>query len=242
MRSDMRSFKIFTLLFTICLLTISVSAQKKRVKSWTCPPMTGNVLNREVCEPNFDWENTDITTTLMTSFSSTETPAGISEIFTKSEEKRQTYNLTPNSLLLTDVLTKIITVEPRYQWKEEKGVINVFPIDDYEILDTRIPKFKFENKTKGELLDEIEKTKQFKKYLKKNKVTFPTETMIVGLIGSQPPRVFSIDMQNATVREILNEIVRLNGSSTWFYREYEMSYFGREPRRYYSLYFIVRTD
>lgn len=204
--------------------------------------MIGEVLNRQICNPNFEWESSDVVSALMTSFSTTKTPAGVSEIFLKYGESRQKFDLTPNNLFLSDVLTKIITVEPRYQWrKEENGVVNVFPVDDYSILNERIPEFKFDNKNKGELIRELIKTKEFKKYLKDNNLSTYPLTICCGLQDPRPPRQFSIEIKNATVREILNEIVRLNGASTWLYHEYESKFVEETTKRYYDLYFLVQN-
>ncbi|HMS42282.1 MAG TPA: hypothetical protein PKE69_18760 [Pyrinomonadaceae bacterium] len=202
-----------------------------------------SILDRQVNQSELDDE--EIIPALMKSFYSTKVPAGVSGVFrdyTKDEFEPK-LNLSSKKLSLRDVLKEVTTLETRYQWKEENGVINVYPINDYPILDTVIAEFYLENKTKENLLSELLNTKEFQEYLKKNQLSVFPFQIISGLLGKQvKTRRFTINLKNVTVREILNEIVRQNGKSTWIYKEYESNFLDKEnTKRYYRLDFLVDT-
>jgi len=229
--------KQFGVLVALGLFLISsVSAQVKINPAETCPGPEGFILNRIVCRSNVDWKESNILGVLMNSFADTEVPGGVS-IALKDGDARKEF--APDSFTLQGVLDHVITVSPGYQWSESGGVVNVFPLEDYEVLNLTVPEFEFENKTKHELLAEVIQTKQFRQYLKKYSVSAPRLLYMGGLQDPRPPRKFSISLKNATVRDILNEIVRLNGSSTWVYMEYESSWPENVPQKRYKLYFLV---
>lgn len=200
-----------------------------------------SILDRQINQSELDEE--EIIPALMKSFYSTKVPAGVSGVFrdyTKDEFEPK-LNFSLKQLSLRDVLAEITTLETRYQWKEENGVINVYPTTDYLILDTVIPEFYFENKTKEILLSELLNTKEFQEYLKENQLSVVPFQIISGLRGKQvETRKFTTNLKNVTVREILNEIVRQNGKSTWIYKEYDSNFLDKEnTKRYYRLDFLV---
>lgn len=227
---------LISLLFLITVIPFVAFGQTVR---------NGNnsISDKEIDESELRFENQDIVSALMRSFSSTKVPAGVSQIFrdyTETEDE-PTINFSSGNLSLGKILTEITRLEPRYQWKEENGVINVYPTNDYPILDTVISEFYFENKTKGELLFELLNTKEFQEYLKGNQLSVVPFQIISGLRGKQvETRKFTTNLKNVTVREILNEIVRQNGKSTWIYKEYDSNFLDKEnTKRYYRLDFLV---
>lgn len=214
------------------------------VKSWACPEQKGPVLDRKVCNQNIELDSTTIDRLVMTAFSSTEAPGGVSLSFNSGQDILYTFR--PASMNLRDVLDSIVVAAPDYEWKEDNRVINLHPINDYSILDTRIAEFNVEKATKGDLLVALHESPEFKRALAENGLSeFP---IIVGgglsappnLSGAKPPplKVYSMHLSNVTVREVLNEIVRMNGHSTWFYQEFNSDLFERN-KRYYRLYFLV---
>lgn len=236
----MMNLRAVLLMSLMVLTAIAAFGQNKAIqnKSANCQKNEGYVLFREVCENGIDWRNLTITEALMKSFAVTKTPAGVAILFENHDKKEVSRDLTPDGLTLNNILNNLVTIEPHYRWREESGVVNFYPTEDYGILNVKIPEFKFENLTKGELLDKLTESKQFKDYLKENDLRAPALTVCCGLQSPRAPRRFSVDLKNSSVREILNEIVRRNGSSTWLYREYEAAWNGK-VNRYFSLYFLV---
>ncbi|MDT5123563.1 MAG: hypothetical protein QOC96_3045 [Acidobacteriota bacterium] len=214
------------------------------VKSWTCPEQKGPMLERKVCNPNIELNSTTIDRLVMTAFSSTGAPGGVS--LSINSGKDILYTFKPASMDLRDMLDSIVEAAPDYEWKENNGVINLHPINDYLVLNTTVAEFDVEKATKGDLLVALKESPEFKRALAENGLSeFP---LFVGgglsappnLSGAKPPppKVYSAHLNNVTVREILNEIVRLNGRSTWLYQEFNSDLFERN-KRYYRLYFLV---
>jgi hypothetical protein len=208
----------------------SQGVQKKRAQ---IPP-----LEREV--EGFNLFSIDVSVLLMKSLSSTRSPGGMAEL--PFENERLKYNFEPKSLILRDVLDSILKVEPLYVWKEEKGVINLSPTENYPLLGTRVLIFHLDQATKEEMLDALQKTSEFQEALAAQKL----ETEPLGDLGglcTETPTRNSIRMENATVQEILNQIVRLNKYSVWLYRESSLkNEAGAVGKKFYRLKFLVDYD
>ena len=50
-----------------------------KVRRWTCPEQKGPVLERNVCNPNIELDSTTIDRLVITAFSATEVPGGVSD-------------------------------------------------------------------------------------------------------------------------------------------------------------------
>ena len=132
-----------------------------------CPDPEGFVLDRQVCNnTKIRWKDSHILWLLPEVFRSTNVPAGISVSFSKADKVDLLNDLTPNSFTLREVLNKVITVQTQYFWKEDKGVVNVYPLEDYPILETTIKEFSVENATEGESFRKLLETEEFKQYIK----------------------------------------------------------------------------
>ncbi len=209
-------YKRFIFLLSASLFICSVSFGQARQ---ICPVSEKNSLDRKVCDSKIKWKDSHIVWLLPDVFYSVKVPAGISIIFNKDSEEEPLQNFTPNSFVLRDVLNKIITVQSQYQWKEEDGVINVYPTNDYPVLDIRISDYQLENGTVADALEKLLETSEFENHLKENHL-FEEDSVIHGGTESQRQKQFSIKLQNSTIREILNEIVKANETGTWMYGEY----------------------
>ena len=163
---------------------------------------------------NFLSEPKNLRQFLWSVFDSTNTPAGISLAYNE-EPYEEKYKTQPQDLSLKDMLDSFVKVKPEYNWKETNGVINVFPQNDYLILDAQIEEFKGEDYP-WELQKKLIQTPEFQDYLKLRNLidTIPDPEnkkgfFITGFFGKPDPRQkISIYLKNSTVREILNEIVR----------------------------------
>jgi hypothetical protein len=185
------------------------------------------VLERNGCA--VEWENKSFFEAVKSIFWHSSSPSGISIAFENAGENVFKFAKNPQSFVVEDLLNEVIKYDSHYQWKEIDGVINVFPGNDYSILDIRIEEFKFEKLSPTELRKKLLETKEFQQYLKTrnliDKVPDPENKhgfINMSFIGRQNPRnKISIDLKNATVREILNEIVRQKDYGTWTYREFD---------------------
>ena len=184
-------------------------------------------------------------------FQRSDVSAGI--IWAKNEN---VYDDFPQDLPETNIVEAInvfILEKPAYTWREINGVINIFPaFDEYSILDIRISEFKFENEFPWKMDEYLLKTKEFQEYLKNNNLvskvpqkrsgivaeSIPDSEdkfgfLYIGPIGRTNPRAKrSINLKNATVREILNEIILLREYGIWSYREYDLISNGNVYRIY----------
>lgn len=193
----------------------------------------GNILEREICDYKYRDETTIasfLENDLSALFSLVNVPLGISLAFEDFNDNRVNQNFIPRSFVIKDLIDQITNTDSRYQWKEENGVINLFPKDDYSILETRISEFKVDNEYSWKIDERIVQTKEFQQYLKEknliDRIPDPENKYgftIIGAVGKPNHRdKISVDLKNATIREILNEIVRKKGHGAWIYREYNL--------------------
>jgi len=199
-----------------------------------CSASEVNILDRQICNPNIRWKDSHIVWLLPQVFYSVNVPAGISVVYPKESGKETLQDFMPNSFVLREVLNRVITVQPQYAWKEENGVINIYPNEDYSVLETRIQYFKLENETVSDALNRIHKTSEFKNYIQENNLR-EEDTTFFGTGDSEKAKRFSFDLKNSTIREILNEIVKANGKGTWIYAEYESENNLLKGRKIYRL-------
>ena len=119
-----------------------------------------------------------------------------------------------------DLLDGIVGLMPAYQWAVRGGVINVMPRDNRDsVLEVRIHRFHLQD-VDGLLLGEpIASLPEIKAWLEKNGVV--QRTVIAGIFHpfEEPVRI-SVDAQDATLREILNSIVRTRQAQVWWVVRY----------------------
>lgn len=224
----MRNRNLTTVLLTITFLSVVAFGQAKK----NCDISKENILARQVCNDEIKWKDSHIIWILPRIFNSVNVPAGISIEFKKAGQKDELNDFTPESFILRDILNKVSIVQNQYLWKEVNGVVNIYPIKDYSILDIIIKEFSVKDITRGEAIGKILETNEFKQYIKSKNMR-EADTSFFGGNFSKPVKNISFDLKNATVREILNEIVRKNGNSTWIYREYESENEGEIKTIYY---------
>lgn len=193
-------------------------------------------LEREVRKFYADWNSTEIRTVVMDSLHTTRMPGGFASLFYENKEPRYSFQL--KSLILKDVLDAIVEKEPRYEWKMENGVVNVLPKEKIALLETHVANFQLENATKEKMFSALISKPEFQGAVINANLERDIYRCCGGLCTTTPQRN-SINLENATVREILNEIVRLNGFSSWEYREFSDKAEDGKSRRYYKLSFLV---
>ncbi|HMT07416.1 MAG TPA: hypothetical protein PKA82_05380 [Pyrinomonadaceae bacterium] len=225
----------FIILFLVTLVsTTQIIAQEANVRT----RQDGEPVLYRLFEIQGDQKSEEISWWLMTAFSTTRAFGGFSKAKEDSETDPILISPKPAGKTLRFALDAIVAAAPEYEWSERNGVVNVFPKKDYKILDVRIPLFKYENVTKEVLLNSLQKAPEFVNSLKMQQINRIPIICCGGICSPKPPTM-SINLENATVREILNEIVRLNGKSVWRYREYYSSWPNKSRQHYYDLDFMV---
>lgn len=119
-----------------------------------------------------------------------------------------------------DVLNGIASRDPTYRWQEIDGVVDVFPKTSVDsLLETVIGNYEVRNVNKEDAIKILKDSAEVKRQLSKTGArerTFltPTWTPLDKL-----PR-FTLVLKKATVRTILNEILKASGSNYWAFFRY----------------------
>jgi hypothetical protein len=119
--------------------------------------------------------------------------------------------------LVADVLNAVVAQEPNYKWVEVDGVVNVMPRQNpASMLDLQISNFRVTNATLFDVHAAIVSLPEVRAWLDRNRLEENSPMAMDVLIGKgfQWPRI-SVNLHNASMREILNKIVSLSGFSSW---------------------------
>jgi hypothetical protein len=120
---------------------------------------------------------------------------------------------------VADVLDAIIAQVPDYKWVETNRVVNVMPKHNTNsILDLQIAHFYVRDAAPGPLRLAVASLPEVHSWLTENHVT---ERSALGILGPivQPPFV-SLGLNNLTLREIMNRIVKEHRFSSWSFGRY----------------------
>lgn len=228
----MKRVAVIQVLF-FCLLAMSVSGQGTQTPAQL---RATPALDREV-KLHSNLRSVDVAALAMEALNSSNVPGGVALLPRGTE--RLHYSFTPPNRSLKDVLEEIVRVEPSYQWEFDRGVVNLIPRDNYRVLDSVVPEFDVEKVSKEDAIESLMKKSEFMG----TQAAFGLEmggSYFDGPCSREPPKV-SIHLKNASVRTILNEVVRQNGRSTWLYEEWTAKERGFE-RHYYRLNFLVNWN
>ena len=122
---------------------------------------------------------------------------------------------------LKQVLDSIIKQEPLYRWEVSDGVINFVPIRDRDpffetLVNTSVSKYDPGKWTiKFQLRDAIGNTPEVKRLLESNKKTLAKYEDYLYYPSIYTKKDVDVSASNTTVREILNQIVRISEHKSW---------------------------
>ncbi len=120
---------------------------------------------------------------------------------------------------LREVLNEITRVDPRYSWEEVDGVVNVLPTDTRETLSLiLVPQFRIEGKNREDLSRAITDIPAVRTFLINNRIR--RYDIDDSLTDPAKLRRFSLALEKATVREILNSTLNRSGSHYWVVERY----------------------
>jgi hypothetical protein len=119
----------------------------------------------------------------------------------------------------SEILDGIVKSEPLYQWRENDGFIDVFPVNGgLSVLDTPIRSYK---------VKDINRDLAVNRLLGLPEVQALTSSMNLKPRPPYPPSAqtkdekLSFDVSGITVRQVLNQIARYSGAKFWVFRRYD---------------------
>lgn len=111
-------------------------------------------------------------------------------------------------------LDKLMEKSKVYQWKSYGDTVNVYPKDkERYILEVKVAKFEITQSTIEEIKSKIINIPEWKTFLEANHIT-PEYSMIYGDF-SREKKKFTVQLENTTIRAILNVLATLNGRRMW---------------------------
>jgi hypothetical protein len=230
---------IFIKPFAACLLIV-VSAQAWAAEVPGRPKKADDqsVLARKIQLPNL--KGACLANAAGLALDAARVPGGIILARPCAQQARHNYAFrAPASL--RDVIEVITSSDPSYGWSIKEGVVSIAPrIQTPPILDTRISAFdsgrataleaavnmllqlpEIRNRMKGLGFEEGFNSLQGYRVLRNQEAGFETQ-----------PRELGVKVENVSVREALNAIVRAHGHGVWVYEEYRNS-----GKRYFRISF-----
>jgi hypothetical protein len=153
-------------------------------------------------------------------------PYGIAELPDSSEQFACAFN--PKGRKVADYLDAITAAEPRYRWTRTNDVLNLVPVEEPALLTTVISEFSAKDENVVALIAKLKQNRDFLVACKRlnlvdrsslKEASGPYGFVFGGALKvAQPTMLISLRLEHLTVRQILNEIVKRDGS--WNYREY----------------------
>jgi hypothetical protein len=119
---------------------------------------------------------------------------------------------------VADVLNAIVAKQHGFKWAEVNGVVNIGPQrETNSILELRIAHFRVDDARYDRVHDAIVSLPEVKAWLDDNHLTASKASIVIGAVSPGRPfkPLVSLELQDATLREILNRIVKYPGYSAW---------------------------
>lgn len=217
----------------IFVLAVAIFGQEKV----SITQKTDELLNRQIALPEFNY--TETTTIFQLGLKGAKVSSGvvISTCDATQEKKNFVFS---QKITLREFLTGIEQSDPSYKWEIEDEVLNLLPRSDVpELLDLSIPNFKVEQVSDYDALNILLEKPEVKR--KMTELGLDEAVMSIHSSGSYNPEKkeqkaskISINRQRATFRQILNEIVKARGETTWIYTERRC---GANAKQF-SIYFV----
>jgi hypothetical protein len=124
-------------------------------------------------------------------------------------------------LPLHEALESLTKMDPRYKWQIASGVVNLLPArGEPPLLKIRIRQFKV-NTDLSRALDQLLALGEVRAGAARLGLKQNTMTLLVGpspIAGKSSS--IEVNVQNVSLREALNDLVRAHGRAMWQYREY----------------------
>lgn len=198
---------------------------------------TDELLSRQIALPEFNY--TETTTVFQSALKDAKASGGVVISTCGAAQEKRNFVFS-QKIALREFLTGIERSDLNYKWEIEDEVINLLPRSDVpELLDLSIPNFKVEQVSDYDALNILLEKPEVKR--KMTELGLDEAVMSIHSSGSYNPEKkeqkaskISINRQRATFRQILNEIVKARGETTWIYTERRC---GANAKQF-SIYFI----
>lgn len=142
-------------------------------------------------------------------------PIGFEEKINCCDKTSPDVAIDTNGASVREILDIVVDKFPEYEWKIVDGVVNVCPKGEgQEILETKIKSFTFQNGSAYDLRKAITRIPEIRRGMKKLKLEFITLDFNLSRFGKRDTGI-SLDVQDASLREILNMIVTKGNTSYW---------------------------
>lgn len=113
-------------------------------------------------------------------------------------------------------LDGIVAANPRYQWRKKDGFIDIFPREGAsQILDIEISEFQSENNDWLSVTEALTTLPEVQRQIQE--LGF---TRCVLPIRRSAMTLFSVKLQNVTLRRALHEITKSNNGNSWMFEQY----------------------
>lgn len=198
---------------TLCLV-LSLMMVGCRRRTATTGPLAQNVSNYSVGSDNF-------VVAFGHALQTYTVPSGF-ELEKQPDNRPVSIRLSEGTI--ADLLDAVAAQAPDYRWLESGGVVNIMPKKDSEsiekLMNSRVAHFEVHDATSSIIRQAIASLPEVRSWLEQNHVT---ERSVLGFILPVPspePAVASLDVSNASLREIMNRIVKEPGFSSWLFSRY----------------------
>lgn len=147
-------------------------------------------------------------------------PIGLETALDENELEEERIVVDTSQGTLKELLDSLVQAAPRYQWKVEEGVINVFPRDKQDpllkaILATSISEVKINPGTSRiSVRSAITDLPEIKARMNSASLR-PLNLALTSVDHLEAGEGFSLYMKDATLRELLNQIVRTSDVKYW---------------------------
>src|SRR6266850_5493122 len=133
--------------------------------------------------------------------------------------KPSVLNINVQDSTLRGILNEITKADPRYEWEESRGVVNVFPRNTKETLSLILVKqFHMEDKNREDISQSVTSTPEVQTFLLNKGI----RRYDIDEVSENPAPLphFSLTLENVTLQEILNSTLIKSDSYYWVIYRY----------------------
>jgi hypothetical protein len=128
-----------------------------------------------------------------------------------------------------EAMGSFVAENPRYRWREDRNVVNVVPIADLPLLNTKISSFELETAgttTARDVLNGLIGLPQIRQRaaelnLKSGLMQGWLETLPTQTDREKIPAPIRLSLHDVSLQEAFNSVVRLYGATIWIYEEHQ---------------------
>jgi hypothetical protein len=119
---------------------------------------------------------------------------------------------------LEDVMNAIVQSAPRYRWRNQDGFIDVYPSEaSCPLLDTMINNFQVNNNDWAGASEALTNLPEVQRQME---VMYLTRRDITNISRGTDVNLFSLNLENVTLRRALHEITKGSRNSFWIFQRY----------------------